>query len=58
MWLKKPMTIKNSKNDQWLIEKKWMFVNIMKRYPLNIFKKSQQSYLITKQKLNENMIIL
>jgi hypothetical protein len=34
-----------------------MFVNIMKRYPLNVLKMSQQSYLITKQKLNKNEII-
>jgi hypothetical protein len=30
-----------------------MLTNIKKKYPINIFKKSQQSYLITKQKLNE-----
>jgi hypothetical protein len=33
-----------------------MFVNIMKRYPLNVLKMSQQFYLITKQKLNKNEI--
>lgn len=31
-----------------------MFINIIKRYFLNILKKYQQYYLITKQKLNEN----
>jgi hypothetical protein len=31
-----------------------MFINIIKRYLLNILKKYQQYYLITKQKLNEN----
>jgi len=37
-------------------KKRRMFVNIMKRYPLNVLKMSQQSYLITKQKLNKNEI--
>jgi hypothetical protein len=33
-----------------------MIVNIIKRYYLNILEKSQQSYLIIKQKLNKNRI--
>jgi hypothetical protein len=34
--------------------KKKVFVNNMKRHQINIFKRSQQFYLISKQKLNEN----
>ena len=36
--------------------KNWTLANIIKRYSLNIFNMSQQSYLITKQKLDENEI--
>jgi hypothetical protein len=38
--------------------KKINTLNIIKIYPLNIFKKSQQSYSIKKQKLNMNGINL
>jgi hypothetical protein len=37
--------------------KKWMFINIMEIYIHNIPKTSQWFYLLTKYKLNENMII-
>ena len=46
------------KKSQWLIEKKLTLTNILKRYPLNILKRSQWSYLIKEQKLNENEITL
>jgi hypothetical protein len=36
--------------------KKLTLANIIKTYPFNIFKMSQRSYLIAKQKLNENGI--
>jgi len=38
--------------------KNWTLANIIKRYFLNIFNMSQQFYLITKQKLDENEITL
>jgi hypothetical protein len=38
--------------------KKYTLANIIKIYFINIFKISQKSYLITKQKLNENKITL
>jgi hypothetical protein len=50
-WLKKQKKSMTS----W---KKLTLTNILKRYPLNILKRSQWSYLITEQKLNENKITL
>jgi hypothetical protein len=50
---KKSKTLKKI-NDQ---SGKMMFVIIIKKYPLNIFKMSQWSYLIKKNILNENEII-
>ena len=47
------MIIKKKSNKtkwQWLI-KKWILVNIIRRYFLNIFKIHKQSYSITKQKI-------
>jgi hypothetical protein len=56
MIIKKQTKIKKktAMNDK---KRRRMFVNIMKRYPLNVLKMSQQFYLITKQKLNKNEII-
>jgi len=56
--IKKANDDKKTKKSQWLIEKKLTLTTILKRYPLNILKRSQWSYLITEQKLNENEITL
>ena len=54
-WIKKKSKTLKKINDQ---SGKMMFVIIIKKYPLNIFKMSQWSYLIKKKYiLNENEII-
>ena len=60
IWLKNQIstTNKTKKTSITIQCKRWTFVTIMKIYPYNIPKTSQWSYLLTKQKLNENKIIL
>jgi hypothetical protein len=45
------MTIEKIKTTN---QKKKVFANNIKRHQINIFKRSQWFYLISKQKLNEN----